>query len=128
MTEKKSMIDSLFDAAERVVDGAAGVLSGVPEPEEELEKAKPESQVQPRYGKVIDVPSESQPLLKSDAKQEVKKPREVVLGVKNVSSRRRGGVNIVAETPTHELVCIVLSEEDWKKVCDAADWMRMVSE
>lgn len=117
MTQKKDMIDSLFDMADRVVDGAVAVLKDVPEPEGDEDMGSK---------KVIDVTD--QPLLKSGTESPVankKAPREVSLSIKNVSQRGKGVV-IIAETATRELVAITLSGEDWKKVYDAADWLRMV--
>lgn len=129
MAEKKGAIDSLFDFADKIVDGAAAVLKDVPEPPSDDDDDPP---VRGPDKRVIDVPTDSPPLLKSghqaESKPATKKMREVTLGIRNVSQRRGGGVNIIAETPTHELVVVVLSEEDWKKVVDTADWLRMVPE
>lgn len=125
MTQKKDSIDSFFDLADRVVDGAAKVLQDMPEPDSDDDSPP---------SRVIDVPErvESKPAtnLHGILTEGQKKPREVILSIKNVSKRRKGGggVNIIAETMTHDLVCVVLSEGDWKKICDSADWLRMVEE
>lgn len=118
---KKDAVDSLFDFADKIVDGAATVLKDMPEPDDE-EDTPVEVPNPPK--RVIDVPVDSQPLLKSGAK----KPREVHLHIKAIAKRTGGGVGILCETPTHEIVVIGLDAKDWKTLCDNADWMRMVKD
>jgi hypothetical protein len=125
MTQKKDAIDSIFDFADKIVDGAAAVLKDVPEPDSDEEPDYPRfHKEEPK--RVIDVPE--QPLLKSDGHMGKKQPREVTLNIRAISKRQRGGVAILAETPTHDVVVINLEEKDWKTLCDNADWMRMVKD
>lgn len=123
MTQRRDTIDTFFDAMDKVVDGAAKVLKDMPEPDSDDEEVTPSGR------RVIDVESTSKPLLKSGGGDEKQKsPKEIKLAIKNVSKRKRGGVTVIAETSVHEMVAIQLDEEDWKKIVDAADWMRMVDE
>lgn len=117
--DDKSFLDSFFDTADRIVDGAAKVLEDVPDPDGEEEVIPVRRERTERA--VIDVPSESEPLLKSGEGK--KKPREVLLAFRNISLRRDGNVVIIAEMETHEVVAVVVSTEDYKKMVDAADWL-----
>lgn len=117
MTQKKNAIDSLFDLAEGVVDSVSPYLKEDEESDSEV--------VDVEY---VEVKVKQQPLLKSEGSMNTKKlPREVTLYIKAVA-KRRGGVGILCETETHEMVVINLEERDWKTLCDNADWMRMVKE
>lgn len=115
--EDKGFLDSFFDTADRIVDGAAKVLKDTPDPETgEMDEESPVKRVDKA---VIDVPSsEPEPLLKSG-----KKPREVLLAFRNISLRRDGRVVIIAEMETHEVVAMVISLDDYRKMVDAADWL-----
>lgn len=119
MSQKKDMIDSLFDYADKVVDGMTTVLKDVPEPDSD------EDEVTPPSGRVIDIQENPQPLLKSDARK--RGPREVTLSIRAIA-RKGDGVGILCETETHEVVVVNLSGKDWKTLCDNADWMRAVKE
>lgn len=112
MSEKKDFVDSIFDFADRVADGAAYVLKDMPDPDGD------DSDDEKR--KVIDVPVETRPLLKSGSK---KQRREVELVIKNVAPNQKGGVTLIAETPVHEIVAVHMSKEDFMKLVDAADWL-----
>lgn len=115
MAEKKNALDSLFDYAERVVDGVSPYLK---EDEEG-------NVVDAEY---VEVKSRQQTLLKDDPLERSKRkgPREVTLKLKAISKRKSGGVGLLMETTTHEIVVVNLSDEDWETLCDNADWMRMV--
>lgn len=121
MKPKKDAVDSLFDFADKIVDGATAVLKDMPEPDSDDDDVP---RYVPQTPRIIEMPPDGGPLLKSGS-DGPKKMREVTLGIRNVNRRRGGGVTIIAETPTHEVVAVVLSEEDWKKLYDAADWLRM---
>lgn len=123
MVQKKDAIDSLFDFADKVVDGASAVLKDMPEPDND----DVETPVEIPSKKVIDVEVTEQPLLKSGPSGPTK-PREVTLHIKAIAKRKNGGVGILAETATHDVVVINLDAKDWKTLCDNADWMRMVRE
>jgi hypothetical protein len=125
---KKDAIDSMFDFADKIVDGAATVLKDMPEPDGDDDYEPNPTGEKSGPKRVVDVEYRQQPLLKSGEGQMSKKqPREVTLRIKALA-KRRGGVAIMCETPTHEIVVVNLEEKDWKTLCDNADWMRMVKE
>lgn len=110
--QKKDNIDSFFDSLDRVVDGAAAVLKDMPGPDDDDDTP-------------VEIPATSKRVIDVRQLPEGNRgPRQIVLGIQGVSKRKNGGVSILAETPVHEVVVLLLSEADWKKLCDNADWLR----
>ena len=117
--EEKGFLDSFFDTAESIVDGAVKVFADVPDPDtgETLGEVKRETSVKnERYIEAKSYEEEA----KEGGK---KKPREVLLAFRNISLRRDGRVVIIAEMETHEVVAVVVSEEDYRKMVEAAEWL-----